>query len=48
MCKQVGIESYGFDLPQDASQEELSDLLQQLNNDSRVHGILVQVRQQRP
>lgn len=42
-CEQVGIMSFGYDLPADASQDELIDLIETLNKDSRVHGILCQL-----
>ncbi len=42
-CTQVGIESFGFTLPADASQEEVETLVRELNADPRVHGILVQL-----
>lgn len=42
-CEQVGINSKAFDLPATTSQQELLDLIDQLNNDSTVDGILVQL-----
>jgi len=39
----AGIESFHHELPDDASQEEVEKLLQTLNEDSKVHGILVQL-----
>ena len=42
-CAQVGIESFGFELPDDASQEEVEKLVTDLSNDPKVHGILVQL-----
>jgi methylenetetrahydrofolate dehydrogenase (NADP+)/methenyltetrahydrofolate cyclohydrolase len=42
-CDQVGIESFGFALPATASQEEVEQLVQELNADPRVNGILVQL-----
>ncbi len=42
-CEQAGIESFGFTLPATASQKEVRDLIAELNADSRVHGILVQL-----
>jgi len=39
----AGIESFHYELPDDASQEEVEKLLQMLNEDSKVHGILVQL-----
>lgn len=42
-CAQVGIESFGYDLPEDASQQEVEELVQKLSADPKVHGILVQL-----
>lgn len=42
-CEEVGINSLQHNLPEDAKQEELVSLIQRLNNDSDVHGILVQL-----
>lgn len=42
-CAEVGIESFGFELPATATQAEVEGLVQQLNNDPKVHGILVQL-----
>ena len=42
-CAQVGIESFGYDLPATTSQKELEELVRQLNADARVNGILVQL-----
>lgn len=39
----VGIESFGFNLPAEASQAEIEGLVKELNEDPRVHGILVQL-----
>jgi 5,10-methylene-tetrahydrofolate dehydrogenase/methenyl tetrahydrofolate cyclohydrolase len=40
---EVGIESFGFELPATATQKEIEDLVTQLNQDPHVHGILVQL-----
>jgi len=40
---EVGIESFGYELPATASQKEVEDLVGQLNSDPKVHGILVQL-----
>jgi len=40
---EVGIESFGYELPATASQKEVEDLVGQLNADPKVHGILVQL-----
>lgn len=42
-CAEVGIESFGYDLPENASQQEVENLVTTLNNDPRVNGILVQL-----
>lgn len=42
-CAEVGIESFGFELPANASQKEVESLVSQLNQDPRVNGILVQL-----
>ncbi len=42
-CAEVGIESFGYKLPADASQEEVEALVERLNADPKVHGILVQL-----
>jgi len=42
-CEEVGIESFGHELPESTSQSELEALIDSLNNDERVHGILVQL-----
>ncbi|WP_301098257.1 bifunctional methylenetetrahydrofolate dehydrogenase/methenyltetrahydrofolate cyclohydrolase FolD [Otariodibacter sp.] len=42
-CAEIGIESKSYDLPQDTSESELLALIQQLNQDDTVDGILVQL-----
>ncbi|MEW8957977.1 MAG: bifunctional methylenetetrahydrofolate dehydrogenase/methenyltetrahydrofolate cyclohydrolase FolD [Moorella sp. (in: firmicutes)] len=42
-CEEVGIYSEVHRLPAETTQEELLDLIKQLNNDHRIHGILVQL-----
>jgi len=42
-CTEVGIKSWDHDLPTETSQAELLELLQRLNADDAVHGILVQI-----
>ena len=42
-CAEVGIRSFGHDLPEDADQEEVEGLVAGLNADPAVHGILVQL-----
>ncbi|MFC4761656.1 bifunctional methylenetetrahydrofolate dehydrogenase/methenyltetrahydrofolate cyclohydrolase FolD [Dyella koreensis] len=41
-CQQVGFRSFGYDLPATTSQEELFALIDRLNADPDIHGILVQ------
>jgi len=41
-CQQVGFQSFGYDLPASTSQAELFALIDRLNADPEVHGILVQ------
>lgn len=41
-CKKVGMQSIAVELPETTSTEELLNTIQQLNNDSNVHGILLQ------
>lgn len=43
MCRELGIESFGFTLPATASQDEVEGLVKDLNADPRVNGILVQL-----
>jgi methylenetetrahydrofolate dehydrogenase (NADP+)/methenyltetrahydrofolate cyclohydrolase len=42
-CAEVGITSFLHELPAETSQEELEALIDELNNDPAVHGILVQL-----
>lgn len=42
-CHEAGIQSFGYDLPSTATQEEVEELVNQLNADPRVNGILVQL-----
>ena len=42
-CAEVGIESFGFELPADSTQEKVERLVRELNADPRVNGILVQL-----
>jgi len=41
-CEKAGIISRAYDLPATTSQQELDDLIDQLNQDDDIHGILVQ------
>ena len=38
-CAEVGIQSFGHELPEDVSQEDLLGVVRQLNADPEVHGI---------
>jgi 5,10-methylene-tetrahydrofolate dehydrogenase/methenyl tetrahydrofolate cyclohydrolase len=42
-CKKVGIESFGYNLPAESTQEEVEKLVGELGADLRVNGILVQL-----
>lgn len=42
-CEKAGIESYGFTLPADSTQEEVEELVTKLNADPKINGILVQL-----
>jgi 5,10-methylene-tetrahydrofolate dehydrogenase/methenyl tetrahydrofolate cyclohydrolase len=42
-CEEVGIASFGADLPETATQQEVLNTVAQLNADPNVHGILVQL-----
>ncbi|MCX7852473.1 MAG: bifunctional methylenetetrahydrofolate dehydrogenase/methenyltetrahydrofolate cyclohydrolase FolD [Anaerolineae bacterium] len=42
-CAEVGIASFGYDLPADIGQDELRRLVEELNANPDVHGILVQL-----
>jgi 5,10-methylene-tetrahydrofolate dehydrogenase/methenyl tetrahydrofolate cyclohydrolase len=42
-CAEVGIASFGRDLPEDVSQQDLLKIVRDLNADSDIHGILVQL-----
>ena len=42
-CKKLGIKSEQYNLDADASEQEVLDLVQKLNEDETVHGILVQM-----
>ena len=43
MCEKLGMESFSYTLPEDASQEEVEGLVTKLNADPKVNGILVQL-----
>jgi methylenetetrahydrofolate dehydrogenase (NADP+) / methenyltetrahydrofolate cyclohydrolase len=42
-CQQVGIQSFSYELPANCAQEKVQELIINLNEDKRVHGILVQL-----
>lgn len=42
-CEKVGIYSEEHRLPQETTEEQLMQLVEKLNNDSKIHGILVQL-----
>ncbi|TAH72156.1 MAG: bifunctional methylenetetrahydrofolate dehydrogenase/methenyltetrahydrofolate cyclohydrolase FolD [Anaerolineaceae bacterium] len=42
-CEYIGIKSLSYELPEDTSQEQLIELINKLNNQKEVHGILVQL-----
>ena len=42
-CERLGIESFGSHLPTDTSQDAVVELIDQLNQDGRVDGILIQL-----
>jgi len=41
-CKEVGIESSRLEFPKDVSESKILDSIKKLNNDGKVHGILIQ------
>ena len=42
-CLEAGMHSYGYELPSDVSEADLLDLIDTLNRDPNVHGILCQL-----
>jgi methylenetetrahydrofolate dehydrogenase (NADP+)/methenyltetrahydrofolate cyclohydrolase len=42
-CQKIGIKSYAYDLPEDTSEEKLLQLINTLNHDNSIDGILVQL-----
>ena len=42
-CEYIGIRSESYELPEETTQEELIELIEKLNNDDKIHGILVQL-----
>lgn len=43
MCEKLGMNSFSHTLPADSTQEEVEALVQQLNEDPKINGILVQL-----
>lgn len=42
-CEYVGIKSYSYEMPEETSEKDLLDLIETLNGDEKVHGILIQL-----
>lgn len=42
-CEYVGIKSFSYKLPEETTQKALLELIETLNQDQRIHGILVQL-----
>ncbi len=42
-CEYIGIRSLSYELPEETTEQELSELISELNNDDTVHGILCQL-----
>ena len=42
-CEYIGIHSLAYELPEKTSEKELLELVEKLNKDDEVHGILVQL-----
>jgi methylenetetrahydrofolate dehydrogenase (NADP+) / methenyltetrahydrofolate cyclohydrolase len=42
-CREVGINSFAYDLPNSTTETELLTLIQKMNVDPKVHGILIQL-----
>lgn len=42
-CEYIGIKSLSYELPEDTRQDQLIELIQELNEQQNVHGILVQL-----
>ncbi|MEY3839025.1 MAG: bifunctional 5,10-methylene-tetrahydrofolate dehydrogenase and 5,10-methylene-tetrahydrofolate [Pseudomonadota bacterium] len=41
-CEKIGVKSIAYDLPNETSEKELITLIETLNNDANIDGILVQ------
>jgi methylenetetrahydrofolate dehydrogenase (NADP+) / methenyltetrahydrofolate cyclohydrolase len=42
-CEEIGIFSQVFEMPESVSQQELQNIVEKLNQDEKIHGILVQL-----
>ena len=42
-CEYIGVNSQAYELPEETTQQELLELINKLNNDDKVNGILVQL-----
>lgn len=42
-CEYIGVESVSYELPEETTQEELLAIIDKLNNDAKINGILVQL-----
>lgn len=42
-CEYIGIKSVAYELPEETTEEELLEIIDKLNRDDSVHGILVQL-----
>lgn len=42
-CEYIGIKSLAYELPEETTEQELLDIINKLNSDDSVHGILVQL-----
>lgn len=42
-CEKVGLKNFHYDLPEDTGQKKLLEIIQTLNEDQNIHGILVQL-----
>ncbi len=42
-CKEVGIKSYHYELPENTSEDYIINLIKELNNNKEVYGILIQL-----
>lgn len=42
-CGEIGIRSYSYELPENSTQKQVEDLLDELGNNPEIHGILLQM-----